>query len=101
MGFLGSLFFFSTIAVALCSPADSSPVGLAGQYVLRTCSLDPVVSIVMDIASPRPVVSLQSPSILSFSAALTITTWPPTVWFVCALMDDAMNVSLPRSVLSR
>ena len=36
MGFLESLFFFRATIVALCMPAESSPVGLAGQYVLRT-----------------------------------------------------------------
>ena len=49
--------------MALWSPVESSPVGFAGQYVLSICSFDPVVSMVIDMASPRPVVSLQSPSI--------------------------------------
>ena len=68
--------------------------------MLSICSFDPVVSMVMDIAKPSPVVSLQSPSIFCFRLDLTMTTWPPTVQFVCVLIEDAMNVSEPRSVLS-
>jgi len=98
-GFLSFFFLFSTCSVALWRPAESSPVGFAGQYVLRICNLDPVVSMVTDIARPSPVVSLQSPSIFGLSAALTMTTCPPTVQFVCSLIDEATKVSDPSSVL--
>ena len=86
--------------MALWSPVESSPVGFAGHYVLSICSLDPVVSMVIDMASPRPVVSLQSPSIFCFRFEFTMTTCPPTVQLVCALMEDAMNVSDPSRVLN-
>ena len=100
-GLRASLFFLSASSVALWRPAESSPVGFAGQYVLRICSFEPVVSIVTDIASPRPVVSLQSPSIFCFRLELMMTTCPPTVQLVCDLIDDAMNVSDPSSVFNR
>ena len=74
--------FLRMSKVALCRPPDSSPVGFAGQYVLMIWSLEPVVSIVIAMASPSPVVSLQSPSIFCFSLEFTKTSWPPTVWFV-------------------
>ena len=99
-GRLGSLGLLSDCTVALCSPPESSSHGFAGQYVLSTCSFDPDVSIVTAMASPRPVLSHHSPSILFLSAELIITSCPPAVQLEWGLMVDATNVSDPSRFLN-